>query len=168
MPRDKYYPSFDTSSTSIYLNRPITRRARDTGSRVRNTTPDAGTAGQATSFDAELAGLVAALHESIKTARARNSIQSIHLFADNSAALDSLFRPTFHSSQIISVLAARKAREWLQEDASHHIHLHWVPGHKGVELNERVDAMTNEAYELHPPIPHISYAMPVSSLPNGS
>lgn len=114
--------------------------------------------GQATSFDAELAGLVAALDAAIKAARERDTITSIHLFADNAAALDSLFRPTFHSSQIVSILAARKARVWLQEHNARHIHLHWVPGHKGVELNERVDAMTNEAYDLHPPITRLSYA----------
>ncbi|EIM87713.1 uncharacterized protein STEHIDRAFT_121331 [Stereum hirsutum FP-91666 SS1] len=114
--------------------------------------------GQATSFDAELAGLAAALNASIIAARERDTITSIHLFADNSSALESLFRPNFHSSQIVSVLAARKAREWLTEDNTRHIHLHWVPGHQGVELNEVVDHMTNEAYDLHPPIPRISHA----------
>lgn len=53
--------------------------------------------GQATSFDAELSGLVAALHDSIRVAQNNHSITAIHLFADNAAALDSLFRPTFYS-----------------------------------------------------------------------
>lgn len=58
-----------------------------------------------------------------------------------------------------TVLAARKARKWIREDPERrHIHLHWVPGHKGVELNEVVDAMTNDAYDLHPPIHRTSYA----------
>lgn len=47
--------------------------------------------GQATSFDAELAGLVAALHKCILAAQRNNSITIIHLFADNTTALDSLF-----------------------------------------------------------------------------
>lgn len=141
-------PDLDFHSTAAYL---LSYKGTTLHSRSFAT-------GQASSFDAELAGLAAALHDSIIAAREREAVTSIHLFADNVAALDSLFQPTFHSSQIVSILATRKAREWLQESDSHHIHLHWVPGHKGVELNEVVDAMTNEAYDIHPRISRISHA----------
>lgn len=114
--------------------------------------------GRATSFDAELAALTAALRKAIDTANTLPNISAIHMFADNESALHSLFDTSLHSSHIMSVLSAKHAREWLEAEPTHHIHLHWIPGHRGVALNERADRLAHDAHDLLEPINHISYA----------
>lgn len=79
-------------------------------------------------------------------------------FADNESALHSLLDTSLHSSHIMSVLSAKRAREWLEAEPNHTIHLHWIPGHRGIALNELVDRLTNEAYDLFVPINRISHA----------
>lgn len=118
--------------------------------------------GRATSFDAELAGLTSALHHSIKRAIARattgTATHHIHLYADNAAALNSLFDTSLHSSQILSVMSCTRAKAWLSLSPHHRIHLHWVPGHQNVEENENVDSDATEAHTTYPRSPHVSAA----------
>lgn len=118
--------------------------------------------GRATSFDAELAGLTSALHHSIKRAIARattgTATHHIHLYADNAAALNSLFDTSLHSSQILSVMSCTRAKAWLSLSPHHRIHLHWVPGHQNIEENENVDSDATEAHATYPRSPHVSAA----------
>ena len=68
----------------------------------------------------------------------------IHVYADNRAALNTIFDTSLHSSQAISISACSLARTWLSTHRSR-IHLHWCPGHMGIELNELVDRDAKDA-----------------------
>ncbi|KAA1468960.1 hypothetical protein DENSPDRAFT_550229 [Dentipellis sp. KUC8613] len=83
---------------------------------------------------------------------------TIHLYCDNEAALHSLFDTRLHASQMLSVLACRKARTWLEADRNRKIHLSWCPGHADIEPNEQVDKDAKKAANAIPPIPFISHA----------
>ncbi|TFY70206.1 hypothetical protein EVG20_g2792 [Dentipellis fragilis] len=104
--------------------------------------------GRTTSYDAELQGLFLALHYLTS-----QDATAIYLFCDNESALTSLFDTRLHASQMLSVLACRKARAWLEADPNRTIHLSWCPGHADIEQNEQVDVDAKTAATTTPPSP---------------
>ncbi|TFY68863.1 hypothetical protein EVG20_g3393 [Dentipellis fragilis] len=109
--------------------------------------------GRTTSYDAELQGLSLALHYLTS-----QDATAIYLFCDNESALTSLFDTRLHASQMLSVLACRKARAWLEADPNRTIHPSWCPGHADIEQNEQVDVDAKTAATTTPPIAFISHA----------
>ncbi|TFY73624.1 hypothetical protein EWM64_g10388, partial [Hericium alpestre] len=109
--------------------------------------------GHATSYDAELFGLYMAIRHLTQV-----DASSIHLYCDNEAALRTLFDTRNHASQMLSVMACKSAREWLEGHPDRSIHLHWCPGHVGIDNNELVDRDAKEAATSLPITPYISHA----------
>ncbi|TFY80339.1 hypothetical protein EWM64_g3673 [Hericium alpestre] len=112
--------------------------------------------GRASSFDAEIAALVSALRHLVTSIPAATT--TIHLFADNESALNSLFDCKLHSSQMLSVLACKDARSWLSERPDRQIQLHWCPGHCDIPQNDAVDDDADRAHQIRPIASHESYA----------
>ncbi|KAJ1304840.1 hypothetical protein OPQ81_005974 [Rhizoctonia solani] len=94
-------------------------------------------------FDAEMLALALALKKATSHAR-RLEAHSIVLFADNQAAVSSITLLTKHPGQYASIAFREAADKFLEESPLNHIKVCWVPGHDGVEGNERADRLANE------------------------
>ncbi|KAH7325517.1 hypothetical protein B0J17DRAFT_536789, partial [Rhizoctonia solani] len=68
----------------------------------------------------------------------------IILFADNLAAVSAISALSKHPAQFASMIFRKAADEFLNESPHNHIKVCWVPGHSGVEGNERADQLANE------------------------
>ena len=90
--------------------------------------------GRGTSYDAEMIAGGMALQFATKQV-----CETIHIVADNESALKTLLDPGMHGQQLISIIACRNVREWLEKDARRRVIFHWCPSHEGVEWNELVD-----------------------------
>ena len=63
-------------------------------------------------------------------------------------ALNTLLDPGMHGQQLVSIVACRNVREWLEKDDRRKVVFHWCPSHKGVEWNELVDDDAKQAADL--------------------
>ncbi|TFY81421.1 hypothetical protein EWM64_g2600 [Hericium alpestre] len=109
--------------------------------------------GQSMLYDAELFGLYMAIRHLTQV-----DANSIHLYCDNESTLRMLFDTRLHASQMLSIMACCSARSWLLDHPECSIHLHWCPGHVGIENNEQVDRDANTAATSLPITPYISHA----------
>ncbi|KAF8756464.1 hypothetical protein RHS01_04488 [Rhizoctonia solani] len=69
---------------------------------------------------------------------------NILLFADNKAALSNMSFLSIHPCQYTSWKFCSAIDTFLHESPLNKVELRWVPGHEGVEGNERADALANE------------------------
>ncbi|KAF8706889.1 Reverse transcriptase (RNA-dependent DNA polymerase), partial [Rhizoctonia solani] len=69
---------------------------------------------------------------------------NILLFADNKAALSNISFLSKHPCQYASWKFCSAIDTFLHESPLNKVELRWVPGHEGVEGNERADALANE------------------------
>ncbi|KZV69654.1 hypothetical protein PENSPDRAFT_558662, partial [Peniophora sp. CONT] len=117
--------------------------------------------GKCVSYDAEAFAIVMALG----TLTSLPDATDIHIYADNKSALASTFDTSLHSSQCVSVSACRTLRPWLEANESR-IHLHWCPGHVGVEQNELADGDVKDAAHNKPPSSYRSHAFLLQGIRN--
>ncbi|QRW27253.1 COG4 transport domain-containing protein [Rhizoctonia solani] len=75
---------------------------------------------------------------------ARDGAHHIVLFADNKAALSNISLLSKHPCQYASRDFRSAVDNFLSESPLNKVELHWVPGHEGVEGNDRADALANE------------------------
>ncbi|KAJ1300689.1 hypothetical protein OPQ81_002336 [Rhizoctonia solani] len=108
-------------------------------------------------FDAEMLALALALKKATSHAR-RLEAHSIVLFADNQAAVSSITLLTKHPGQYASIAFREAADKFLEESPLNHIKVCWVPGHDGVEGNERADRLANEGGD-NPPTPFLNRSL---------
>ncbi|KAF8709317.1 Reverse transcriptase (RNA-dependent DNA polymerase), partial [Rhizoctonia solani] len=94
-------------------------------------------------FDAEMLALALALKSAASQARRLNS-HSIILFADNQAAVSLITSLDKHPGQFASIAFREAAEKFLHEAPENRIKVCWVPGHNGIEGNERADRLENE------------------------
>ncbi|KAI0070801.1 hypothetical protein K474DRAFT_1564735, partial [Panus rudis PR-1116 ss-1] len=112
--------------------------------------------GAATPFDAEMAALAVGLRKAVETAG--DSITEIHVYVDNKAAAQAILAAGRGPSQMVSIMAAKSARSFLQRSAEHKIFISWCPSHTGIVQNEFVDQSAKEAMELPQP-DFVSYSI---------
>ena len=74
----------------------------------------------------------------------------IVLFADNTASVTAITKETPGSSQQVSQKFVETAITFLDENRRATIEISWVPGHMGIEGNDRADEMAKEATDLEP------------------
>ena len=53
-----------------------------------------------------------------------------------------------HGQQLVSIVACRNVREWLEKDDRRRVVFHWCPSHEGMEWNELVDEDAKQAAGL--------------------
>ncbi|EAU90359.2 hypothetical protein CC1G_09041 [Coprinopsis cinerea okayama7 len=76
------------------------------------------------------------------------AIRHIYLYADNTAAITSIFDPKPSGGQLYSRSFYETATKFLDSDPRNHIHLTWCPSHHGIPGNERVDRLAKQATNL--------------------
>jgi len=89
-------------------------------------------------YDGELAGIARALTEASRTCL---SFQHIWIFTDNQAAIRNSYKLTPHPGHKISLQIQQLTKDLLDSDMDLQLHLHWVPGHTGVQGNDEADRL---------------------------
>ncbi|KAF5374701.1 hypothetical protein D9615_009019 [Tricholomella constricta] len=90
-------------------------------------------------YDAELTGLVVAATEATKYTHHHPTVKNIYIYADNAAAVTSIFEPKSAPGQFNMVTFNKTIVEFLNRSPEHKVHIEWCPGHTDVKGNERAD-----------------------------
>ena len=97
-------------------------------------------------YDTEMMGLMKAATLGIQYAgRHPGRITHIHIYADNNAAIQSIFEANSASGQRYSKVFREAVLEFLQAHKEHRVEVAWAPGHKGVKGNELADKLAKSA-----------------------
>lgn len=99
-------------------------------------------------YDGELAGIARALTEASRTSL---SFKHIWIFTDNQAAIRNSFKLSPHPGQQISLQIQQLTKHLLDSDLDLQLHLHWVPGHTGIQGNDEADTLEKQAAEYPQP-----------------
>ena len=110
----------------------------------------------AESYDAKMLELLRGLETAIgfqqEMPGANRRRTRIILFADKTASVTAITKETPRSSQETSQKFAETATTFLGEKRQATIEVSWVPGHMGIEGNDRADELAKEATDLKPAI----------------
>ena len=105
-------------------------------------------------YDTEMLALLRGLETAIKfqqeSPNANRRRMRIILFADNTASVMAITKEDPRSSQQISQKFMETAIVFLDANGRATIKISWVPGHMGIEGNNRADALAKEATDLKP------------------
>ncbi|KAF8676633.1 hypothetical protein AX14_004852 [Amanita brunnescens Koide BX004] len=102
----------------------------------------------ASSFDSEVWAMEKAI-EIITSSGARCA----HLFCDNKAAANAVFNFEVKSSQMSIIRINHLLNDWLTTNGDNELHIHFAPGHSGIEGNKRADALTKTGLKECPTQP---------------
>lgn len=105
--------------------------------------------GTASPYDAEMAALARGIRAA--TDACHPDTRTLHIYVDNRAAADAIFRSKLGPSQLLSILACQRARDFLKHDSRRTIHVHWCPAHVNIAQNELVDRLAKSALALPQP-----------------
>ena len=94
-----------------------------------------------------LEGVIDFQQETLELDRRRSMII---LFADNKSSVKVIMEEKPGPSQHISQQFMEAAMAFLNENRRVNIEISWVPGHMGIEGNDRADELAKEATELKP------------------
>lgn len=75
-------------------------------------------------------------------------MKHIHIFADNTAAINAIFDPLPRAGQLISHNFHTTISKLLDDDPSRTVEIVWAPGHKNIRGNERADELAKAGVEL--------------------
>ena len=105
-------------------------------------------------YDAEMLALLRGLETVIEfqqeTPNANRRCMRIILFADNTASVTAIMKEDPRSSQQILQKFIETAITFLNTNRRVTIKISWVPGHMGIEGNDRADALAKEVTGLEP------------------
>jgi len=99
-------------------------------------------------YDGELTGIARALTEATRT---RLSFKHIWIFTENQAAIRNSFKLSPHPGQQISLQIQQLTKHLLDSDLDLQLHLHWIPGHTGIQCNDQADKLAKQAAEYPQP-----------------
>ena len=97
-----------------------------------------------------LRGLETVIEFQQETSNANRRCTRIILFADNTASVTAITKEDPRSSQQILQKFVETAIAFLDTNRRATIKISWVPGHMGIEGNDRADALVKEATGLKP------------------
>ena len=105
-------------------------------------------------YDAKMLALLKGLETAIEfqqeTPNANRRHTRIILFADNTASVTAITKEDPRSSQQISQKFVETTIAFLNANRRATIEISWVPGHMGIEGNDRADTLVKEATGLKP------------------
>ena len=113
------------------------------------------TGGRAEAYDAEMEALAQASSH-IKTALTTgtlNNVHTIHFFADNTGAIQRIFKGTPGKAQECSIRFRQDILTILDQFPNTNITVEWVPGHHNVQGNEIADRLAKSGSQLQTPRP---------------
>ena len=87
-------------------------------------------------YDSEMAALMLGAYRAVQFANRNNDINHIWFFADNTAAIGTIFDPKPRAGQLDAVNFHKKICTFLTECNTKKIHLEWVPGHSDIPGND--------------------------------
>jgi len=99
-------------------------------------------------YDAELAGLVTGLSESISFAYKHPKVYHIQLYANNISAIFIAANSKPQQGQLIAYIFYQKALRWLDSSPHHHLSISWSPSHTKIKENKKADKLAKEAAKL--------------------
>jgi ribonuclease HI len=108
-------------------------------------TKQMGLGGNSEVYDAEMAGLMMAAAATCKLAKRKNNANHIFLFADNTAAMNSIFDPKPGPAQLYAIKTHKHLSKFLDAHPDNQVTIAWCPGHKNIRGNERADKLAKEA-----------------------
>jgi len=88
-------------------------------------------------YDAELAGLVTGLSESISFTYQHLEAHHIQLYADNISAISIVSNPKPRQGQLMAYIFYQKALRWLDSSLYHHLSISWSSSHTKIRGNEK-------------------------------
>jgi ribonuclease HI len=100
--------------------------------------------GRAEVYDAEMVGLAQAARMATGYARDQR-IRHIHLFADNTSALQTIYGPASRSCQQQALAFRRHVENFLDGGDTRTVEVGWSPGHQDIPGNERADQLAKKA-----------------------
>ena len=107
-------------------------------------------------YDAEMLALLRGLETAIgfqqEMPEANRKSPRIVLFADDTAPVTAIAKEAPASSQQTSQKLVETALTSLDENRRATIEVSWVPGHMGIERNDRADGIAKEATNLEPAV----------------
>ena len=105
-------------------------------------------------YDAEMLALLRGLETAIEfqqeSPNTNRRCTRIILFADNTASVTAITKEDPGLSQQISQKFMETAIAFLNTNGRATIEISWVPGHMGIEGNDRADTLVKEATDLEP------------------
>jgi len=101
-------------------------------------------------YDAEMEALASAAEAALRYVSVHSDIHHLHFFADNSAAVDSIFKPHFGKGQHYSARFRSAILQFLDLSSLHSVEIAWTPGHLAIPGNDRADELAKLATSLSP------------------
>jgi ribonuclease HI len=101
--------------------------------------------GRATSFDAEMAGLMLGAKIASKYGRRRTLTNHIYIFVDNTSAIHTTAKLNPGPGQLYAAKSHQYLAKFLRKSPDNQVTIAWCPGHKNITGNERADVLAKEA-----------------------
>ena len=107
--------------------------------------------GKVSIFDAEMAALATGIKHAVESEHGTYRLDgyaipdTLHVWCDNEAAIQAIWSTSIHSGQMMSILACRWLRQWLEAHPDRRVHLHWLPSHYHIKVSEWNDKVDDEA-----------------------
>lgn len=104
-------------------------------------------------YDAEMAALDSAAWMAVLYAP-ETPVRHIHFFADNNAAIQSIFSGRPAAAQRHSLSFRTAIIHFLNKNPTHTVEIAWSPGHTDIPGNERADKLAKQAVRIEVHKPH--------------
>lgn len=105
--------------------------------------------GIAGSFDAKMLALARGLHAALT--QVPEGITKITICRDNLSALRQIVRPIVGPSQMVAIMACQTIRTFLSGCPEWKLTFMWMPSHKGIASNKRVDQLAKDTLKKDQP-----------------